>query len=147
MTTLTFDVSADLNAPAIAKGSHTAKIINTEVVTYNNEDQLCITWKIGDNTFKDKFKLWADVETKRNHAGKKLNHLCVAVGVHFPVPKAGGKVHFDVSVLIGKASRVFVEEFANDKGERFPYIETYAPATLADIVNQETHSKHGNANA
>jgi len=138
MTTLTFEVSADLNAPAIAKGSHIAKIINIEVITYNNEDQLCITWKIGDNLLKDKLKLWADVETKRNHAGKKLNKLCEAIGVHLPLPKdGGGKVHFDASVLVGKTGRVFIEAFANDKGERFPYIGTYAPATLADIANQE----------
>lgn len=138
MTTLTFDISADLNAPAIAKGNHIAKIISAEMVTNNEEEQFCITWKIGDNLLKDKFKLWANEETKRNYAGKKLNKLCEVVGVHLPLPKSGGgKVHFDASVLVGKIGRVFIEEFANDKGERFPYIGTYAPATLADIANQE----------
>ena len=137
MTRLTFEISPDLNAPAIAKGKHTAKIISTEIVTHNNEDQLCITWKIGDNTLKDKFKLWADAETKRNHAGKKLNKLCAAVGVHLPSPEGGGTVNFDASVLVGKTARVFVEEFANEKGERFPYISTYAPATLDDVFSQE----------
>lgn len=138
MTTLTFEVSADLNAPAITKGSHIAKIISAEVVTHNEEELFCLTWKIGEALLKDKFKLWANEETKRNYAGKKLNKLCEAVGVHFPLPKAGGgKVHFDASVLIGKTGRVFVEEFTNDKGEVFPYIESYAPATLNDIASQE----------
>ncbi|MEI6628628.1 MAG: hypothetical protein WCN27_04415 [Alphaproteobacteria bacterium] len=138
MTTLTFEVSADLNAPAIAKGSHIAKIISAGIVTHNEEDQFCITWKIGDSALKDKFKLWANEETKRKYAGKKLNKLCEAVGVHFPSPKTGGgKVHFDASVLVGKSIRVFVEEFTNDKGEIFPYIESYAPATLDDVFNQE----------
>ena len=137
MTRLTFEVSADLNTPTITKGNHTATIINTERVTYNHEDQLCLTWKIGDNFLKDKFKLWADVETKRNHAGKKLNNLCAAVGVHLPLPKAGGTVHFDTSVLLGKTSRVCIDEFKNEKDEKFHYISSYAPATLADIANQE----------
>ena len=137
MTMLTFDVSADLNAPAIAKGNYTAKIIQTETVTYNNEDQLCITWQIGDNTLKDKFKLWADTETKRNHAGKQLAKLCAAVGVHLQAPEGGGTVLFDSSVLVGKTGRVCIDEFKNDKNEKFPYISSYAPATLADIANQE----------
>ena len=137
MTMVTFDVSADLNAPAIAKGNHTAKIIQTETVTYDNENQLCITWKIGDNTLKDKFKLWTDAETKRNHAGKQLAKLCAAVGVHLQSPEGGGTVHFDASVLVGKTGRVFIEEFKTEKGEKFPYISSYSPATLADIANQE----------
>ena len=136
MTMLTFEVSADLDAPAIAAGSHTGKIIGADQVTHNNEDQLCLTWKIDGNTLKDKFKLWADVETKRNHAGKKLKKLCAAAGVQFP-STSGGRANFDVSVLVGKTVRVFVEEFVTDKSERFPYIKEYAPATLADIANQE----------
>ena len=136
MTMVTFDVSADLNAPAIAKGNYTAKIIQIETVTHQNEDQLCVTWQIGDGTLKDKFKLWADAETKRNHAGKQLAKLCAAAGVQFP-STSGGRANFDVSVLVGKTVRVFVEDFVTDKSERFPYIKEYAPVTLADIANQE----------
>ena len=136
MTMVTFDVSEDLDAPAIITGNHIGKIIGTERVTYNNEDQLCLTWKIGDNTLKDKFKLWANLETKRNHAGKKLKKLCKAAGVEFP-STSGGKANFDVSVLIGKTVEIFVEEFVSETNERFPYIKEYAPSTLGDIFSQD----------
>ena len=136
MTMLTFEISADLDAPAIAAGSFTGKIIGADQVTYNNEDQLCLTWKIGDNTLKDKFKLWANLETKRNHAGKKLKKLCAAAGVQFP-STSGGKANFDVSVLIGKTVKVFVEEFVAETNERYPYIKEYAPSTLGDIFSQD----------
>lgn len=78
MTILSFELSTDFTSTLIGQGAHTGKIIGTEIITNvrpNNETQFCLTWKINNTTFMDKFKLWAHKENTKNYAHQKLDTL------------------------------------------------------------------------
>jgi|LakMenE18May11ns_1017448.scaffolds.fasta_scaffold9944153_2 hypothetical protein len=145
MTILSFELSTDFTSTLIGQGAHTGKIIGTEIITNvrpNNETQFCVTWKINNTTFMDKFKLWAHKETTKNYAHQKLDTLCKAAGIQSPYKKDVNRVNFDASVLVGKTVKLSIGEFETPRGERLPYIKSYETVsaqipTDEMIINQE----------
>ncbi len=149
MTMISFAIVPTFATPLITQGSHNGKIISTEIITKvrpHNETQFCVTWKIGDHTFIDKFKLWAAKETTRGYAQQKLNSLCQAAKVQMPATTAEGKVNFDASVLVGKQVKLVINQFeiaqGLNKGEKLPYIKKYESVAINDsedemIFNQD----------
>lgn len=101
MTIITFEFN-----PALAEtktkiqlnqGFHKGMIVSTEIITNvrpHDETQFCVTWQIGDNTFMDKFKLWAIEEKKRTYSQEKLSNLCKAVGIALFSKKRWKKYQF-----------------------------------------------------
>ncbi len=139
MTMISFEVAPTFATSLINQGVHTGKIISVEIVTNvrpHNETQFCVTWMVGNNTFMDKFKLWANEENKRNYAQQKLNNLCKALGIQIPYQKAGGKVNFDTSVLVGKQAKVAINQFETSKGEKLPYIKSYETVVIAESEDE-----------
>jgi hypothetical protein len=137
MTMVTYTLAAI--DQGITTGVHNGKIINTKIVNYqdNDEKQLHFEWKIGGSIHYDKFKLWDETESKRKYAQEKLDKLCKAAGIIMPNQKEGETVHFDASALVGKQVKVSIHTYTTPDGKTYPYIQEYAPATLADIANQE----------
>jgi Protein of unknown function (DUF669) len=127
MTTLSFEAAA----PALSDGLYRGKITKTNIMqTPFDGNVFYVVWDIAGRTIMDKFKLWADEDTKRVYAQDKFDKLCKAVGIASPKRKAVGEtINFDTSALVGKEANVLVHLFQLENGNEHPYIQKYEAVT------------------
>ncbi len=150
MTIISFEFNPELAETKtkiqLNQGLHTGKIVNTEIITNvrpHDETQFCVTWQIGDNTFMDKFKLWAIEEKKRMYAQAKLSNLCKAVGIALFSKQDGKNINFDTSVLVDKQCNLLISEFETIRGDKVMFIKRYEPIVPEDrFFNQEIPINH-----
>ena len=150
MTIISFEFNPELAETKtkiqLNQGFHKGMIVSTEIITNvspHDETQFCVTWQIGDNTFMDKFKLWAIEEKKRMYAQAKLSNLCKAVGIALFSKQDGKNINFDTSVLVDKQCNLLISEFETIRGDKVMFIKRYEPIVPEDrFFNQEIPINH-----